>query len=158
MGINLLLDFATVLTFIIVSILFVFFSLSFGKLIRPNRPNKLKNSIYECGEPPIGSGWLNYNIRFYMIGLIFIVFDVEIAFIYPIGVVFKSWVDSGNGMTALIEILIFIIVLLLALVYVWAKGDLEWVKDHLKGGKEPIKSFKKELTPEWMDLEGRKNV
>lgn len=157
MGISLLFDFATVLTFIIVSILFVFSILSFGKLIRPHHPNELKNSIYECGEPPIGSAWLNYNMRFYVIGLIFIVFDVEIVFIYPVGVVFRSWIKSGNGMTALMEILIFIIILLLALVYVWVKGDLEWVKDHIKGGKEPIKSFKKELTPERMDYRRKNN-
>src|SRR5262249_21593260 len=66
--------------------------------------------------------------RFYIVALIYIVFDVEIAFIYPIAAVFKRWVDQGRSLFALLEVLVFVAILLLGLVYVWLKGDLEWIR------------------------------
>jgi NADH-quinone oxidoreductase subunit A len=76
----------------------------------------------------MGSAWVNFNIRFYIVALIFIIFEVEIAFVFPVAVVFRRWLESGQGVFAFIEILLFIGILFLGLVYAWAKGDLEWVK------------------------------
>jgi NADH-quinone oxidoreductase subunit A len=85
-------------------------------------------STYECGEPAMGRAWVNFNIRFYLVALIFIIFEVEIAFIFPVAAVFRGWIESGQGIFAFIEILLFIGILFLGLIYAWAKGDLEWVK------------------------------
>jgi len=71
---------------------------------------------------------MNFNIRFYLIALIFLIFDVEVAFVYPVTLVFRDWVLRGDGLFALAEILVFLTILFVGLVYVWMKGDLEWLK------------------------------
>jgi NADH-quinone oxidoreductase subunit A len=87
-----------------------------------------KLSTYECGEPPSGPAWINFNIRFYLIALVFVIFDVELAFVYPVVAVFRKWIEKGQGVFALVEIAVFIGILAVGLVYVWVKGDLEWLK------------------------------
>ena len=123
-----LFDFANVLVFTAVGLGFVGITLLMGRLLRPSNPQERKLSTYECGEPAMGSAWVNFNIRFYIVALIFIIFEVEIAFVFPVAVVFRRWLESGQGIFAFIEILLFIGILFLGLVYAWAKGDLEWVK------------------------------
>ena len=98
------------------------------KLLSPNNPYERKNMPYECGEPPTGRAWINFNVRFYLIALIFVVFEVEVAFVYPIAAVYLDWVRSGQRLFALTEILIFLLILFVGLIYVWVKHDLEWVK------------------------------
>ena len=120
--------FANVLVFFGVGLLLCALMLGLGLLLRPSNPNPNKLSTYECGEPPSGSAWINFNIRFYLIALVFVIFDVELAFIYPVVAVFKDWVARGQGLFALVEIVVFIGILAVGLVYVWAKGDLEWLK------------------------------
>jgi NADH-quinone oxidoreductase subunit A len=123
-----LFDFANVLVFTALGLGFVGVNLLIGKLLRPSNPQVRKLSTYECGEPASGSAWVNFNIRFYLVALIFIIFEVEIAFIFPVAAVFRQWIESGQGLFAFIEILIFVGILFLGLIYAWAKGDLEWVK------------------------------
>ena len=123
-----LMAYASVGAFFLVAIGFILGSMLAGSLIRPNKPSVGKNQTYECGEAPIGQAWFNFNPRFYIIALIYIVFDVEIAFIYPIATVFKRWVAAGQGMVAFLEVLTFISILLLGLIYVWVEGDLEWIR------------------------------
>ncbi len=147
-----IIDILTVIIFIFLSLAFVFGSLFVSGIIRPHKPNQLKNSVYECGEPPIGSGWLNYNMRFTLIALIFVIFDIEIAFIYPVAIVFKTWISQNLGAVALFEILFFIGILLIGLIYVWIKKDLEWAKDFQREGKEAIMSFAKKLPPKGRDV------
>ena len=120
--------FAIVGLFIIVGILFIFGALFIGRFLRPNNPEKVKSEIYECGEVPVGPSWVNFNIRFYLFALIFVIFDVEAALMFPVVAVFKRWVAGGRGMLALVEIFIFVIILFIGLIYVWKKRDLEWVK------------------------------
>jgi len=107
---------------------FVGVNLLIGKLLRPSNPQIRKLSTYECGEPALGSAWVNFNIRFYIVALIFIIFEVEIAFVFPVAAVFRHWIENGQGLFAFVEILVFIGILFLGLIYAWAKGDLEWVK------------------------------
>ncbi len=121
-------DFALVLVFAILSVLFVFGALFAGRFLRPRNPNPVKGEAYECGEPAVGHAWINFNLRFYLMALIFVIFDVEAALIFPVTVVFKRWVATGRGMIALVEILLFVAILVIGLIYVWAKKDLEWVK------------------------------
>ena len=120
--------YATILAFAVVARGFVLVSLAVGKLIRPKVTPDATNETYECGEAPVGQAWFNFNPRFYIVTLIFIVFDVEIAFIYPVAVVFRRWVEAGVGLFAAVEIALFMAVLLLGLAYVWRKGDLQWIR------------------------------
>ena len=121
-------DFAAVLIFLIVGLLVVYSMILISSLVQRKNPTPGKLSTYECGETPIGSSWIQFNIRFYVIALIFIIFDVEVAFILPCAAVFKDWILHDRGMTAFLEIAIFVVILLAGLAYVWAKGDLNWVK------------------------------
>jgi NADH-quinone oxidoreductase subunit A len=81
---------ATILVFVAVGIGFLAFNLLVGRLVRPDRPSPEKGDIYECGEEPIGSAWIQFDLRFYVVALLFVVFDVEIAFFFPWAVVFGS--------------------------------------------------------------------
>src|SRR5262249_29400147 len=126
--INMLFDFANVLVFTALGLGFVGVNLLIGKLLRPANPQERKLSTYECVEPASGSAWVNFNIRFYLVALIFIIFEVEIAFIFPVATVFRRWIENGQGLFAFVEILVFVGTLFLGLIYAWAKGDLEWVK------------------------------
>ena len=91
-----------------------------------------KLTSYECGEVPEGSAWVKFNVRFYVIALIFIIFDVEVIFLFPWAVVFQSLIDSNLGFLAFIEMFIFVLILIVGFAYVWVKGDLDWVKMKLK--------------------------
>jgi len=122
------LHFANVLVFFALAFVLCGLMLGLGMLLRPSNPTPGKLSTYECGEPPSGSAWINFNIRFYLIALVFVIFDVELAFIYPVAAVFKDWVEHGNGLTVLLEVVTFLAILGVGLVYVWVKGDLEWLK------------------------------
>jgi NADH-quinone oxidoreductase subunit A len=121
-------QFASILVFLGVGVLFVAFTLIFSSLIRPSKFSEEKMLPYECGENAQGSPWIQFNIRFYVFALIFIIFDVEVVFLLPWGVVFRQFVSQGLGMLALVEGLIFIVILMVGLAYVWAKGDLQWVR------------------------------
>ncbi len=119
-----LFGFASVLLFLVVGFVFLAIALLLSRLIQPKgKPGADKYIPYECGEVPEGSAWIRFNIRFYVLALIFIIFDVEIVFLLPWAVVFKRL-----GLFAFIEGLIFIGILVVGLAYVWKKGDLEWVK------------------------------
>lgn len=122
-------DFAVVLTFLLVGAVFVGGALLLGRFVRPNRPDPQKALTYECGERTIGTAWFNFNPRFYVLALVFIVFDVEIALTFPAAVVARDWIEAGRGVTAVVEIALFVMVLAAALAYVWGKGDLDWVRD-----------------------------
>jgi NADH-quinone oxidoreductase subunit A len=120
--------FANVLLFSATAVLFVFGSLVAGHFLRPNAPNREKSMIYECGEKPIGQAWFNFNPRFYLVALVFVIFEVEIAFMFPVAAVYKSFIEKGQGLLAFFEIFAFVAILAVGLAYVWAMGDLEWVK------------------------------
>ena len=122
------LQFANVLVFLAVGIFFLAFTLTLSSLFRPSKYSAEKLTSYECGENPVGSPWIQFNIRFYVFALIFIIFDVEVAFLVPWAVVFKKL-----GMVAFVEGLIFIAILAVGLAYVWAKGDLQWVRPEERG-------------------------
>lgn len=130
-----LFDYSNVLVFLVVGSAFILVSLTLGRMLRPNAPSPEKLSTYECGEIPVQGAWVNFNMRFYMLALLFIIFDVEIALMLPVVVVFKQWVRNGSGSLALAEMGVFVGILLLGLVYAWVKGDLEWVKKVLVAEK-----------------------
>src|SRR6186713_874477 len=87
---------AFVLLFLAVGAGFIFVHLVAGALIRPRKPGAEKGTIYECGEPTIGSAWIQFDLRFYVVALLFVVFDVEVAFFFPWAEVFGSSVRAGD--------------------------------------------------------------
>ncbi len=121
-------DYLTIAVALVGGILFVYANMWILSLVRPNKPSDLKLSTYECGEEAFSSSWLRFDMRFYTVALIFVVFDLEIAFLFPWAVVYRSL-----GILAFVEGLIFVGILFLGLFYVWAKGDLDWVKAFAKG-------------------------
>ena len=121
-------QFGAVLAFAIMAILFALAMLIVGRFLRPRFPSADKLSIYECGERPIGSAWYNFNPRFYLIALAFIVFEVDIALTFPVVVVYAAWIKKGTGWVAFVELILFTAVLLVGLAWAWAHGDLEWIK------------------------------
>jgi NADH-quinone oxidoreductase subunit A len=112
----------------VIGLLFMVTMIGLQKLLAPRNPFARKLMPYECGEPPTGSAWINYNVRFYLIALVFVIFEVEVAFVYPISTVYLDWVRHGQRLYALGEILIFLLILFVGLIYVWVKRDLEWIK------------------------------
>ena len=128
MATRMLFQFTNVFVFLVLGLVLSGLMLGLGALLRPSNPHASKLSTYECGEPPSGPAWINFNIRFYLIALVFVIFDVELAFVYPVVAVFREWIKDGKGAFALTEIGLFIGILAVGLVYVWVKGDLEWLK------------------------------
>ncbi len=126
-------DLAVVLGFLLVSAGLLFLLLVVGKLLRINKPDPEKLSTYECAERPYGSAWFNFNNRFYVIALVFVAFDVQVALAVPVVVVFRKLlgIESGAGLFA--TLFVYLAVMMLALAYVWRHGDLSWIKDVADG-------------------------
>jgi len=129
--------FSTILLFLIGGLLFVIGGLITSWIIRPSRPNEQKLSTYESGEEPLGNAWVRFPIRFYLIAIIFLLFEVEIIFLFPWATVFgqKELIDQTNGLWgwfSLAEMFIFILILALGLAYAWVKGYLTWPKPEIK--------------------------
>lgn len=116
-------EFGKVLIFFLLGIVFVGGGLAVAWLLRPRRPYAEKLATYECGEEPLGNAWVRFNIRFYVIALIYLVFAVEVVFLFPWALVYRSM-----GLVAFLEMAVFLAVLIIGFIYVWAKGDLDWDK------------------------------
>ena len=95
---------------------------SLNHVLGPRRPNKAKTEPYECGLPSEVSRTFRFGISFYMIAMLFILFDIEVVFLYPVGVILKA----ADSVFVLAEILVFVFLLLVALVFVWRRGALDW--------------------------------
>lgn len=137
-------DYLNVLVFASVGLVFVFANMVLGALIRPKRANPEGREVYECGEEVIGSAWIQFDIRYYTVALVYVIFAVEIAFLFPWALVMKeSFANTGAaagqgvGLFALVEGVTFIVILFLGLAYVWAKGDLDWVLSYARTKYEP---------------------
>lgn len=124
-----LFDLASIFFFVVVGVSVPLLMLTLGWLVRPHTPNPEKLTTYECGEIPVQAAWFNFNPRFYIVALVFLVFDVEVAFTYPVAVVFRRWVAVGAGSVAFVELAVFVAILVLGLAYVWRRGDLDWIRD-----------------------------
>ena len=133
-------DFLPIIIFIGLAVALIGLPLGLQYILSP-RKNKGGDKLisYECGEIPEGSAWVQFNIRFYVIALIFLIFDVEIVFLFPWAVVYQEL-----GLLAFIEAFIFVLILIVGFVYVWAKGDLEWVKLNVRYGKGRYANLKTE--------------
>jgi len=99
-----------------------------GMLLRPKHPGGLKGEIYECGEPTIGPAWVQFDLRFYVVALMFVVFDVEIALLYPWAVVYREYLARGLGAAAFGAMVFFLSLIALGFLYLWRFGYLDWVR------------------------------
>jgi NADH-quinone oxidoreductase subunit A len=123
--------------FLLLGGIFVLANLTVGALARPKAPNAEKSAVYECGEPSIGSSWVQFDLRFYIVALVFLIFDVEVALFSPWAV---AWGDAAAmarqlgidpfefRKTALVDMLFFFGVLLVGFAYLWRFGYLDWVR------------------------------
>jgi NADH-quinone oxidoreductase subunit A len=152
-------DYLNVLVFTGVGLAFVFANLLIASVIRPKRTVDEGRETYECGEETIGDAWVNFDIRYYTVALVYIVFAVEIAFLFPWAIVLNDAVHDtgaaagkGIGAFALVEGVIFIVILFLGLAYVWAKGDLNWILTYSAGRYQPPEPTPRHLLPTIRDL------
>jgi NADH-quinone oxidoreductase subunit A len=131
-------DFTPIIIFVVLTVALIAAPLIIQYLITP-RFNKGGDKLvsFECGELPEHNAWVKFNIRFYIIALVFLIFDVEVIFLYPWAVVFQDL-----GLLAFIEMFIFILILIAGFAYVWVKGDLDWVKMTLKYGSGRYSNLK----------------
>ena len=126
-------SFGEVLLYIVAGIVFILVTFLVSRLVRPDRPNAEKLSTYESGEEPISAAWTQFNIRFYIVALIFLLFEVEIVFLFPWSTIFANEglireTNGAWGWFTLTEMVIFIVVLALGLAYAWVNGHLDWIK------------------------------
>ncbi|GED15472.1 NADH-quinone oxidoreductase subunit A [Aneurinibacillus migulanus] len=110
-----------VVIFLSLGVLLPVVALTFGRLLRPSNPTEEKRKTYESGVDPVGSSWVQFNVKYYIFALLFVIFDVETVFLYPWAVAYDSL-----GLFALVEMLIFITLLIIGLIYAWKKKVLEW--------------------------------
>ncbi len=127
----------SIVMFLAVGAGFVLANLCIGSLVRPHVPHPEKATVYECGESPVGTSWVQCDLRFYIVALVFLVFDVEIALFYPWAVAWGSAVELSQhlGMSvfdirraALVDMMFFFGVLLVGFAYLWRFGYLDWVR------------------------------
>jgi len=116
-------EFGKIFIFILVAVVFTVVAIFAAKLLRPARPTHEKLLTYECGEDAIGSPWVKFNIRFYVVALIFLIFDVEVVLLIPWALVYKNFGVGGFLVGA-----VFLLLLGLGMAYEWRKGDLEWTR------------------------------
>lgn len=91
----------------------------------PKKPNPDKMGVYECGVPPLGKARIRFSVKFYLIAVLFVLFDIEAIFLYPWAIVFKRLL-ANVGPYIFYEMVVFIVILLVGLVYAWRRGALEW--------------------------------
>lgn len=121
-----LLEYAAIATMVFVVILIAVIAIVLGALFGPKRPSAKKAMPYESGMNPIGEGTRRIPVRFYLIAVLFILFDIEVVFFIPWALIFRDFVAQGQGVFLFVEMLTFILILLVGYVYAWKKGALEW--------------------------------
>lgn len=123
-----LLQYAAIATMILVTLLIAVIAIVLGVLFGPRRPSAKKAMPYESGMNPIGEGTRRIPVRFYLIAVLFILFDIEVVFFIPWALIFRGVAESnmGDGLFLFAEMTVFIVILLVGYVYAWKKGALEW--------------------------------
>ena len=156
-------DYLNILVFAAVGFVFVFANLLVASIVRPKRVNPQGLETYECGEETIGSAWIQFDIRYYTVALVYVIFAVEIAFLFPWALVYNDALDGVGaaagrniGLFALAEGLLFVAILFLGLVYVWKKGDLDWVLSYQRTPYQPRGEVRRRNLPNVADIEAER--
>lgn len=120
-------SYTTVGSVILAGLGFIVVAFSAARLIRPSRPGREKYLTYECGIDPVGAGWSQTQIRYYVFAFLFVIFDVESVFLFPFAAVLNEFSRNGQGGPVFVEMVVFVAILLVGLLYAWKKKVLEWV-------------------------------
>ncbi|MGD6870827.1 NADH-quinone oxidoreductase subunit A [Sutcliffiella horikoshii] len=115
-------NYLIVVVFLALGVLLPVVALAIGRVLRPNKPSAAKQTTYESGIDPFHDSRVQFNVRYYIFALLFVIFDVETVFLYPWAVAYEKL-----GIFALIEVLIFVVLLLIGLIYAWKKKVLKWI-------------------------------
>jgi len=107
--------------FLLIAVIFPLLPIILARFIAPKKPNPIKNATYECGVETVGDSWVQFKAQYYVYALAFVIFDIEVIFIFPWAVAYKQM-----GLFAFVEMMIFIAILAFGLVYAWKKNVLEW--------------------------------
>ena len=121
-----MLEYVAIAIIVVLATLIALIAIGMGTLFGPKKVTKAKNIPYESGIVPYGEGTRRMPIRFYLIAVLFILFDIEVIFFLPWAIVLREFTDQGKGLFILVEMVIFIVILLVGYVYAWKKGALEW--------------------------------
>ena len=153
-------DYLNVLVFAAVGLVFVFANLIVASVVRPRRKTAKGLETYECGEETIGDAWIQFDIRYYTVALVYVIFAVEIAFLFPWALVLRdaaadagAAAGAGIGVFALVEGIVFVVILFLGLAYVWAKGDLDWILSWRAPNYQPPERRRRVHVPNVGELE-----
>ena len=149
-------DYLNALVFASIGFVFVFLNVIIGSVIRPRRLGTQGREVYECGEETLGDTWVKFDIRYYTVALVYVIFAVEVGFLFPVFGVFGDIVSgevSTIGKLALVHVLVFVVVLFFGLVAVWAKGDLDWVMTYRTKTWQPSRSRRLPLARTVAELE-----
>lgn len=139
-------DYLNVLVFGAVGLAFVLVNVAIGSIIRPKRKTDQGLEVYECGEETIGETWIRFDIRYYTVALIYVIFAVEITFLFPWAMVLReAFATADIGYWALAKGFLFVTILFFGLVAVWVKGDLDWVLSY--GGDDYVPTARREAKP-----------
>ena len=114
-------DWQFILLFAVIALVFPGAPILLAQLVNPKKPNPIKQSTYECGVETVGDTWIQFKVQYYIFALVFVVFDVEAVFLFPIAAAFDQL-----ALFAVVEIILFVVILLVGLGYIWRKGALEW--------------------------------
>ena len=122
-------DWSFIGVFLVVALIFTVLGLLTAWLLRPKRPGPIKKSTYECGLETVGETWIQFKVQYYIYALIFVIFDIEIAFLLPWAVAHTGLATAGGALNwlPLVEVTVFVAILLCGLFYAWRKGALEWI-------------------------------
>jgi len=132
----------SIAAFFVAGLFFVFAGLSAAHVLAPRAPSREKQAIYECGERTVGRSWVQFDLRFYVAALFFLVFDVEVALIYPWAVVFRDMAGP-----ALLVGLPFLAIIIVGFAYEWSTGSLDWVRSSVAQGEAETAPHERPLTP-----------
>lgn len=119
-------DYGYVALFALLGLVFTTATLGISWILRPSNPSPEKLSTYECAEEPVGDAHVQFRVGYYVFALIFVIFDVETVFIYPWAVALRGLARQGLGLSAFLEMLLFLGILVVGLAYAWKKGVLRW--------------------------------
>ena len=121
-----LIDYLPIVILLVIALGFALGMLALTHLLGPRHPNPAKLSTYESGVPPVGDARLRFSIKFYLVAMLFIVFDIEVVFLYPWAVLFQEFVRAGHGLFLFVEMLVFLGILIVGLLYIYGRRALEW--------------------------------
>ncbi|HNQ22936.1 MAG TPA: NADH-quinone oxidoreductase subunit A [Phycisphaerae bacterium] len=126
------------LLFVVAGFVLAFVGLSISRLTSSRQPHPEKDAAYECGEPAVGESWVQFDLRFYTVALVFIVFDVEVALLWPWAAAFQKMGAAGAGSWAFWAFLVFFLLIAIPFLYEWKSGYLEWVRSSSAQKRESL--------------------